>query len=354
MSRTLRSAIGVLLSILLLVWALRDVSFSEVVERIRAADFPLLTASIVVTLGGFYARAVRWGVLLAPVSSGIPFRPRIAATFIGFAANNILPARVGEFARAFSLSRLSRVGTAPAFATLVIERVLDGLVLVGLLFISMAAPGFPSDVSVAGLDIRHAALLMALVMGTVSVVLMIAVLLPEISGRFLHLTTARLPDRLRVPVHEMLSAFATGLGVLRNPRLLLVSVALAVAQWAFLAISFLLAFRAFDIDTVPFSGAVFLQSLIALAVAIPSSPGFFGPFEAASRVGLGLWGVPEGQAISFAIGYHIAGFVPVTVIGIYYVWRLNLSWSAVRESEEMVEGEIQEEALPGPTGDGGR
>ncbi len=353
MSRTLRSAVGVLLSLLLLVWALRDVSFGEVVERIRTADFLLLIAAVIVSLGGFHARAIRWGVLLAPVASGIPFGPRLAATYIGFAANNMLPARVGEFARAFSLSRLSAVGTAPAFATLVIERILDGLVLVGLLFISMAAPGFPSDISVAGLDIRHAALLMALVMCTVAVVLMIAVLLPEISGRLFRMSTSRLPDRVRVPLREMLVAFTTGLGVLRNPRLLLVSVVLAIAQWVFLAISFLLAFRAFDIQTVPFSGAIFLQSLIALAVAIPSSPGFFGPFEAASRIGLGLWGVPEGQAVSFAIGFHIAGFLPVTLIGIYYVWRLNLSWSVVSESEEMVEGEMQEGALPRPTGDSG-
>src|SRR5690606_4736214 len=165
----LRSAVGVLLSLLLLVWALRDVSFGEVVERIRTADFLLLIAAVIVSLGGFHARAIRWGVLLAPVASGIPFGPRLAATYIGFAANNMLPPRLGEFARAFSLSRLSAVGTAPAFGTLVIERILDGLVLVGLLFISMAAPGFPSDISVAGLDIRHAALLMALVMCTVAV-----------------------------------------------------------------------------------------------------------------------------------------------------------------------------------------
>ena len=110
------------------------------------------------------------------------------------------------------------------------------------------------------------------------------------------------------------------------------------------AASYYLAFLSFGIREVPFSGAVFLQSLISLAVAIPSSPGFFGPFEAAARVGLGLWDVPVEKAVSFAVGYHIAGFIPVTVIGIYYVWRLNLSWREVRHSEETVEEDVESDA----------
>ena len=95
-----------------------------------------------------------------------------------------------------------------------------------------------------------------------------------------------------------------------------------------------LAFRAFGIDGVPFAGAVFLQSLVAFAAAIPSSPGFFGPFEAAAVAGLALWSVPKEQAVSFAVGYHLGGFVPVTLAGVYYVWRLGLRWSEVKESGE--------------------
>src|SRR5690606_38631348 len=114
--------------------------------------------------------------------------------------------------------------------------------------------------------------------------------------------------------------------VLRSVPLFVASALLAVGQWLFTAVSFVVAFRAFGIDLVPFSGAVFLQSVISLAVALPSSPGFFGPFEAAARVGLSLWGVAADKAVSFAVGFHIGGFIPVTVIGIYYVWRLNLRW----------------------------
>lgn len=340
MRRALRTTVGVVLSLLLLGWALRGVSFVEVAGRIRAADPFLLSLSIIVALAGFHIRAYRWGFLLAPVSPGIAFRPRLAATYIGFAANNVLPARVGEFARAFSLSRLTGIGAASSLATLVVERLLDGLVLVALLFLAMASPGFPPTGSVAGIDLRSLALSAALVILVVGASLALAVLNRSAAGRLAHFSTRALPDRFRDPFRDILRSFATGLEVLRDPRLFLISIGLAVGQWLTLALSYVLAFRAFDILTVPFSGAVFLQSFISLAVAIPSSPGFFGPFEAASRVGLGIWGIPEGQAVSFAIGYHIAGFLPVTLIGVYYVWRLNISWSEVKASEETVEDEM--------------
>jgi uncharacterized protein (TIRG00374 family) len=344
MSRKLRSIVGVLLSLLLLWWALRDVSPRDVIEQIGDADFGLIAISVAVALAGFFIRAFRWGILLLPVTTGVPFSARLAATFIGFAANNVLPARVGEFARAFSLSRLAHVPPAAAFATLVVERLLDGLVLVALMFAAMAVPSFPTASAPAGLNLQNTAATLALLMLGVAAFLFFAVARPRRASQLVHLGAKLLPRRFRPGFVAAMRSFSGGLMVLKNSRLFAVSFALAAAQWVFLATSYLLAFRAFGIDNVGFSGAVFLQSLIGLAVAVPSSPGFFGPFEAAARLGLGLWNVPANQAISFAIGYHLAGFLPVTLVGVYYVWRLNLSWSEVRESEEVVEDQIAEPA----------
>jgi glycosyltransferase 2 family protein len=244
---------------------------------------------------------------------------------------------VGEFARAFALSRFTGMRPEAAFATLVIERLLDGIILVGLLFGAMASPAFPPVAQIGGVNLRAAASVVAGLMALIVIGLFGMVVARRHAVRLAYALTALLPSRLREPALVGLRSFSSGLAVLRSPRLFIASVLLALFQWVFLALSFLLGFRAFGIDDVPFSGAVFLQSLISLAVALPSSPGFFGPFEAAARAGLGLWNVPGEQAISFAIGYHIAGFLPVTLIGVYYVWRMGLSWSDVRHSEEVVE-----------------
>lgn len=336
MTLKLRSVIGVLLSLLLLGWVLRDVSPAEVARQLGNANPLQMALAVAIALGGFLIRAFRWGILLIPLGQRTPFSARTAATFIGFAANNILPARVGEVARAFVLARLTSLPAASALATLVIERLLDGLVLVGLLFAAMAAPGFPAAGG-AGTEFRGWALAAAFVMVGVAAGLLLAVAAPRYAGRAGHLIARFLPVRFRAPFIDTLRSFAAGLRILTDLRLSAISLALAIGQWVFLALSYLLAFRAFGIDSVPFSGAVFMQSIISLAVAIPSSPGFFGPFEAAARVGLGLWDVPVSQAISFAIGFHIAGFLPVTLIGMWYVWRLNLTWSEVRRSESAIE-----------------
>jgi uncharacterized protein (TIRG00374 family) len=348
MGRHARTIAGIVLSVLLLWWALRDVSAAEVAREIGAADPVLFLLAVLATLGGFWFRAVRWGILLLPAHPDVPFHPRFAATVIGFAANNLLPARVGEFARAYALTRLGNVRIGASLATLVVERLLDGLVLVALLFGSMATAGFPLAGELGGFDPRTAARAVALVMAGLGVALFAMVLAPGIAVAVAAAVTRRvLPRRLREPVVAAFRSFLEGLLVLRNGRLFVVSLGLALAQWLFTAVSFFLAFRAFDIQGAGFAAAVFLQSLVSLAVAIPSSPGFFGPFEAAAKLGLAVWGVGATKAVSFAVGFHIGGFIPVTVLGLYYVWRSGLSWGEVRHSEEAVESGVAPAAADG-------
>lgn len=349
-----KAVLGIAVSLLLLWWALRDVSFAEVVLHVRNADPFWFVLAVLTATSGLAVRAVRWSTLLRPAARGVPFRPRYAAVSVGFAANNLLPARMGELARIFTLSRLTGIPVGAVVGSLVMERAFDGVAIVGLLFAAMAAPSFPSAVHVAGVDPRIAARGVAIGTAVLGAALFALALAPELAVLLADRVAGRLlPERLRRPLVEALRSFVGGLGVLRHPGLFLASLAWALAQWSFLALSFLFAFRAFGITHVPFAGAVFLQSLISLAVSIPSSPGFFGPFEAASKVGLGLWGVDAGRAVSFAIGFHIGGFIPVTLIGLYYLWKLNLSWTEVEHSAEAVEEAIEEEPLP-LAGSGGR
>src|SRR5690606_305697 len=123
-----------------------DVDFGAVLRHVSEADPLLFGASVVVATALFWIRAVRWHWLLEPIQPGIPYHPRIAATCIGFMANNLLPARVGEFVRAFALGRITGMRVSAAFGSLVVERLLDGICVVAFFFLAMAAPGFPSSV----------------------------------------------------------------------------------------------------------------------------------------------------------------------------------------------------------------
>lgn len=334
-----KGLLGLLVSAVLLYYAFRGVHFGEVLREIRGANVPLLILSAIVVTLVFPLRAFRWKPLLRPAYADTRFRPRFAATCIGFMANNLLPARVGEFARAWSLTRMEPVRVSASLGSLVVERMFDGLVVVGLLVASMAWPGFPE---VSGRDFSGIALTLGAVFAAMFLLLLAMVVRPVQSVRIFERVAERaLPRKVRAPVVGALEAFLEGIGAVRNWRLMLETTAWSLAVWMTNAASFWIAFRAFGID-VPFIGAVFLQSVIALAVALPSAPGFFGVFEAGARVGLvEVWGVETSQAMGFALGFHLAGFIPVTAMGLWYAWRLGISWREVEYSDDEVESAVE-------------
>ena len=336
-----KTVVGIAATAFFLWLALRDVVWADVVAHVRGANWWLLGAAVLISTLGMHVRAMRWKPLLEPVAPGIPFRPRIAGVCIGFAANNVFPARLGEFARTWVLSRQASIPLTAAFASLVLERALDGIILLAFLLGSMALPGFP-EITAGGEMVQRGidamVILVSLMLGVALAMAVFPAWTVRVAERVANVV---LPRAVRRPLVDALHAFVNGLHVLRSPRLLAISVAWAVAQWAFLATSFLLAFRAFGITEPGFLGAVFLQSLIAMAVAIPAAPGFFGVFEAASVWGLALWGVDESRAASFAIGFHILGWLTVTGLGAYYAARLNIRLRDLRRTDEQVETAVE-------------
>jgi uncharacterized protein (TIRG00374 family) len=231
-----------------------------------------------------------------------------------------------------------------SFGSLVVERMFDGIVIVLFLLGAMAWPTFPD---VSGRDFGNVALWAGVVFLAVFGMMLALVVRPEQSVRWFERTVARiLPRPFRRPVVDALAAFLEGIAAVRDWRLVLRAFAWSLVVWLAGALAFWVGMRAFDIR-LPFVAAVFLQSIISLAVALPSAPGFFGVFEAAARVGLvEIWGAASGHAVAFAVGFHLAGFVPVTVIGLYYVWRLGLSWGEVGRSEDMVERAVEDRQDP--------
>lgn len=342
---------GVVLSIALLWYAFRDVDLGGVLRELRAADpFLLALAGLLVTTP-FALRAIRWGVLLRPMYPDTRFRPRFACTSIGFMANNLLPARIGEFARAYSITRLEPVSFSGSFGSLVLERMFDAIMVIGLLALALAWPGFPD---VTGQHFANAASWLGVLLALGFVLLFFLVSRPEPAATLLEAVVGRiLPKRLRRRVVDALHAFLSGAAAVRDWRLVLQALLWSAAVWLNNAVAAWVAFRAFGIDA-PFIAAVFLQSVIALAVSLPAAPGFFGIYQAAARVALvDVWGVAAAPAMAFAVGFHLAGYFPITFIGLYYLWRLDFSWKEVEASEEIVETAVEAEEAAEQAGSGG-
>ncbi|MGH7501305.1 MAG: lysylphosphatidylglycerol synthase transmembrane domain-containing protein [Longimicrobiales bacterium] len=335
---------GIALSVVLLYFTFRDVDFREVLREIGQADPWLLLGGAAAATFVFWIRAWRWRSILAPVHRGTSFHSRFAAVNIGFMANNLLPARMGEFARAYAISRLEPVPVVAGLSSLVIERLLDALFLVFMLFFAMALPDFPGWPDDATTDFPTIARGLGLVAGCAGLVLFLLVLFPRPAVRAIEAVVNHvLPRSFRRPIVDALEAFLSGAAILRNGRLLAVAVAWTVVVWLVNAFGFWLGFRAFDLD-LTFTAALFFNSAIAFAVAAPSAPGFFGVYELAARAVLvNLWGREASKAVGFALGFHIAGFIPVTIMGLYYAWSIGLTLGGVAQTEEVVEDAVERE-----------
>lgn len=319
-----RGAIGIALSIALLVYALHDVNFRIVAGTLEHSNVALFALSAIAATAIFPLRARRWRAILDPVAPDLPFGDLWRATAIGMMIGNIVPARAGELARAYALStEQPKVGFAAAFASIAVDRVFDAVVILFMLFLAMLDPAFPRGTRIADQPVANWA-----GGGIIAVIVLLAalyalVLFPARVLTMYELVVRRLAPKIEARGRDALLAFSSGLSVLRAPRRFAEVLGWTVLHWLCNALAFWLGFKAVGIVT-PFSAALFVQGIIAIGVAIPSAPGFFGVFEAIAKQSLAVYGVGPDLAVAWAIGFHILSFIPITLIGAVYFARLGL------------------------------
>src|SRR6267378_2104394 len=275
--------IGLAISAALLVWVLYKIDPGKVWNYAKHANGWLLLLTVVVATVTFPVRAIRWRLILRDADGRpFPLLPLWHATTIGFMANNLLPARAGEVARAYVASRQLPVRFTTALGTIGVERVFDALVMLGLMAVAIAAPSFPAHALVGGRSLTAIAASTAALFG---LVLVIALLIANRPGLFVILVER--VARRTLPVHaadrvvRLSDGIVEGLAVLKSPSRFAGVVFWSLVLWIKNAAAFAICFRAFGLD-VPLEAALLLQGIIGFGVAIPSTPGYGGVFEAAT------------------------------------------------------------------------
>lgn len=323
--------VGLAVTAAFLAWAVHGVDLREVVAGARRANPWLVLASAAVATLTFPVRTLRWRVLLRDVDGRrFPVRPLWDATAIGFMANNLLPARAGEFARAWVAGRRLPTRFSTALASIGVERVFDGLLMLALMAVAIAAPSFPHQATVGGTSLSRIAALAAGLFGALLALALIIVHRPAPWLALLdRITGALLPDRIAVRLRSTAEGLLAGLAVLKSPARFAAVVGWSLVLWLVNAAAFALCFRAFGLP-VPAEGALLLQGLIGFGVAIPSAPGFWGVFEGATRLTLQFYGIGAGAALAYAFVFHIAGFIPITLLGLEALSRAHLHLGDLR------------------------
>lgn len=328
-----RTAVGFLLSALLLWWTLRDVELDAVWQVLRNANGVLIALCTVAGTVIVPIRARKWRPILEPAVGPLPYGALWRSTAIGVMMNNVFPLRAGEFARAFALTREApQVAMTTALGSLAVDRIFDALVVFLLMFAAMLDPRFPDGATVAGRGMSDVAIGGVTLVGTALMVCYVVVLRPAWVTGMVSGVAGRVLPKQRDLIVGFVELAVGSLAVLRDTRRFAALFGWTMLHWLMHALALYLGFLAVGVD-VPLSAALFLQGVIAIGVAVPSSPGFFGVFEAAASVGLDVYGVPKDLAVSWALGYHLLSFIPITVLGAVYFARMGLSVRDVTQAQ---------------------
>lgn len=331
MPSRLRAALILVLTAGLLAYFLRGVDLRAVWAETRHANPWLLVAAVGLTMITYALRAFRWQYLLAPIGP-TRFSTAFETTVIGFAASFLLPARPGEVLRPYLLARRERLPPTAAFATVILERLLD-LVTVLLLFgvfVIFIDPATLSGDPALYRRVKAGGLIAAAGAAAGLVLFFVLAGHPERLGRLALQVERVLPARLARVVAGLVQAFAEGLAVMRQPGRLVVSLLLSVPLWLSIAGGIWVTSRAFHM-TFGFLGSFLVMTLLVVGVAMPT-PGQVGGFHAMYRIAVTVFlGAPEATAVGAAIVLHAISFVPVTILGLIFMAREGLSLGRMRD-----------------------
>jgi uncharacterized protein (TIRG00374 family) len=325
-----KAALGFVLTAICLYWAFHQTKWAEAIEQARHANYWLLALGAIAATGLFPLRAIRWRIILDPVVPKAPLSPLWRSIAIGMMVNNIALLRAGEIARVFAVTRLYPAVTFPiGFASLVVDRVFDAIVVLLLLALGVVAGHFPVSTQIGGYPMSRIAIGFAAVPIVMLIGLYWLVFSPDTLIRIFEMFARRVSTSVEQKGGAILRRFAEGLSVLRSPVHFFGVFSWTLLHWLLQPVAFWLSLKAFGID-VPWSATLLLQGIIVILVALPGAPGFFGQFELGAQVALGVYGVDATKSLAWALVFHVASFIPITLIGAFYATRLGFTMSDIK------------------------
>jgi uncharacterized protein (TIRG00374 family) len=337
-----KQLLGFGLTLFFLVIVLLNVKFDEVGTAFGQANYLYLIPAITITFLAYLVRAWRWQIILKPTKK-VSYGSSYSVMMIGFMANNLLPARIGEFVRAYTLGAQEKISKSLSLATIVLERVCDGLTLVA--FMGIALVVFPSPKQTGWtefIEVFSTAIFLFAIL-----FLVFLIVREKLALRVVSFLMKPLPNGLEKKAHNLLTSFVLGLHALKNGRSILAIVLTSALVWTMEGCSYYLMLRAFKIDQLMgplelVGAGLLLLVFVNLGTMVPSAPGFFGVYQAAATVALGAYAVSSATAFSLALLTNTFQYVLVTAIGLFFFTRRNMSFKALRANKKA--GDQEQEA----------
>lgn len=347
--KTLKFVLSCILSVFFLWLAFRNVQFKKLWNVLTEINYWMTIPFVILTLLGMYFRAIRWRWLLK-ARYDFPTKDLAPPLFIGFALNNLLPMRAGEFARPYALARKKDIPYSTVFATVAAERVVDSLTLLMSLFIVLLfihidpeASSTFTGITVTGQDILNQQpklILMAfiLLMGSISLIL-------EPSRRVYEWFIRKLPllkyDHKEKLV-SLLGRFSHGFHSLKKARYIIIIAVYSILAWVCVGFSLQVLSWGFPGITMGFFQGMAVMIIVCIAIMPSGVPGYWGFYEVGSILALKIIGAVgasekgEEAALGFSLVAHFLQILPIVIVGLFFMWKEKLTIGQIESAEEEV------------------
>ena len=322
--------LGAAISAFFLVFALRGLALAQVWQDMQQANYWWIIPGVLAYFIGVWARTWRWHYLLRPIKP-ISLRVMWPIVVIGYMGNNVYPFRAGEFIRAYVLKKKENVSVSASLATILVERIFDGLVMLLFVFIALPiVPGLPDW-------LRQTVILASIAFLGALITFLIMAALPNLSRRLYHGAIVRFsPSHLQAKLLAVADRFMAGLSSLTSLKDVLMVFITSIIIWLLETIKYWFVMYAFNF-TVSFFALMLMNGVVNLATTIPSAPGYIGTFDGPGIEVLKVFGVNPTVAAAYTLVLHAALWLPITLLGFWYMARESFGWQdfgkAVTESK---------------------
>jgi glycosyltransferase 2 family protein len=322
--------LGLAVSAVFLYLALRGLNLGEMWTHIKTAEYWWLVPGVAVYFVGVWARTWRWHYMLRAIKP-VPLGRLFPVVCIGYMGNNIYPFRIGELLRAYVLRRKEEVSISASLATIIVERIFDGVIMLLFVFMGLALPlggTVPEDLR------RFVILISLLFFGALAVFFVVAAS-PRRSRAVYNWVIDRLvPARFREPVHGFADRFMEGLYFLRSGRDVAMIFVTSLVVWLAETCKYWFVMHAFNFS-VSFFVLMLMNGVVNLFTTLPSAPGYIGTFDDPGIRVLRVFGVNAEVAAAYTLVLHAALWFPITILGAYYMWRERLSWRDLSQAAQV-------------------
>jgi glycosyltransferase 2 family protein len=305
--------LGILISVVLVYLSVRGINLQDVLNDLKKIQLSYVILFILLMIFMQYLRSYRWGVILQPMEK-IDQVPLFSITSVGFLAIAAIPARIGELARPYLISKRSSIKMSSALGTIFIERILDSFTVLTIATVVLLID-MPFDLP--SWMVKSSIIFSLLALFLFCFILFL-ILRREAALKFINIILNRLPGKLANKIDAAIHHFIDGLQIVTNIKLFSYLLFLSVVIWLVDVLAIYVLLLAFGY-TLPVIASFVVMVILIVGIAIPAAPGFVGNWHYACVFALGLFGLAKADALSFAVVHNFLSMAVVLVLGLGFL-----------------------------------